>query len=77
MIDQINILMYRYLLVLLIILAMPAYAETRFNPYTGLWEGNICANQFGWTWYQWQPIGSICMIRLPNGFVSQGVIVNQ
>ena len=52
-------------------------AAVRFNPQTGLWEGNICANPYAWTYVPFQPIGTLCVIRLPNGFVQQGMIINQ
>ena len=58
------------------VIALNASAAVRQNPYTGLWEGNICANQYGWTWANWAPIGSLCIIQLPNGQLTQGLIVN-
>lgn len=54
-----------------------AHSAVRFNPYTNLWEGNVCANQYGWTYVQFQPIGSFCAFRMPAGTVVQGVILNQ
>lgn len=54
-----------------------ALAAVRFNPQTGLWEGNICASPYAWTYVPFQPIGTLCVIRLPNGAVIQGMIINQ
>ena len=62
---------------LLLLSATVAHGATRYNPFTGFWEGNICASPYGWTWNAWQPIGSMCTIRLPNGVLIQGIIANQ
>lgn len=75
----INICM-KTLVAILLITAAASYthAAVRFNPYTNMWEGNVCANQYGWTYVaQYQPIGSLCTIVLPTGVATQGVIVNQ
>lgn len=52
-------------------------AVVRFNNFTGYWEGNVCANFGGWTYVQFQPIGSFCQVFLPNGMVGQGQIINR
>lgn len=52
-------------------------AAVRFNPQTGLWEGNICASPYAWTYVPFQPIGTLCIIRMPNGHIVQGMIINQ
>lgn len=62
---------------ILAILPLSAHSMVRFNPYTGLWEGNVCANQAGWTYINFQPIGSFCSFRLANGYIIRGVIINQ
>lgn len=67
----------RPLIVALLCSASLAYGAVRFNPYTNYWEGNICANQYGWTYVPFQPIGSFCVIYMPNGQRMQGVIQNQ
>jgi len=54
-----------------------AYSALRWNPNLRAFEGNICANQYVWTYVPWQPIGTFCTIRLPNGFLQQGIIINQ
>lgn len=41
-----------------------------------IYEGNICMNNIGWQVVNWQPLGSICYVRLPNGQVMQGIIIN-
>lgn len=51
-------------------------SAVRYNPITGFWEGNICLTQWGWAWYKWQPIGSYCTIRMPNGQFVTGIIAN-
>lgn len=67
----------RPLIVALLFTASLSYGAVRFNPYTNHWEGNICANQYAWTYVQFQPIGSFCFIFMPNGQRMQGVILNQ
>jgi hypothetical protein len=62
---------------LIISLSTVSYSAVRFNYNTGFWEGNICANNYAWTYVPWQPIGSFCFIRYPNGQLAQGIIVNQ
>ena len=61
---------------LLLVSSTVVHGATRYNPYTGYWEGNVCNSPQGWTWYAWQPIGSMCTIRLPNGMFIQGIIAN-
>ena len=53
-----------------------ASADVRYNPYTGYWEGNVCANYAGWSYVPFQPVGSICQIVLPYG-IAQGQIINR
>lgn len=62
---------------LLIVTCSLANSELRYNPYTNQWLGNICANQVAWTFVPFQPVGSFCAIRLPNGQILQGIILNQ
>lgn len=53
------------------------HADVRINSQTRTWEGNICANNYGWTYVNWQPIGALCQFRLPNGMVVSGIIINR
>ena len=57
--------------------SLNADSAVRYNPLTRLWEGNVCMTQWGWSWYAWQPIGSYCTIRMPNGQFVTGFISNQ
>lgn len=63
--------------VLLALAPLTAESAVRFNPVTGYWEGNICANQLAWTWIPWQPVGTFCVLRLANGQRVQGIVLNQ
>ena len=57
-------------------LSFTANSAVRWNPMLRIYEGNICMNNIGWQVVNWQPLGSICYVRLPNGQVMQGIIIN-
>jgi hypothetical protein len=61
---------------LLLTFATVSNAEVRWNPVLRIWEGNICMNNIGWQVVNWQPLGSLCYMRLPNGQIMQGIIIN-
>lgn len=65
------------LAVFLLFFTLSAHSAVRWNPQTGLWEGNICASPYAWTYVPFQPIGTLCIIRMPNGHIIQGMIINQ
>ena len=67
----------RPLIVALLFATSAASSAVRFTPYPNHWEGNICANQYAWTYVPFQPIGSFCIIVMSTGQRMQGVIVNQ
>ena len=60
---------------ILLVCSFPSFAAVRWNPYMGLWEGNICMNNAGWQVVAWQPVGSICTMFW-GGMPLRGVIVN-
>ena len=62
--------------ILLLLLSFAVNAAVRYNPQLRIFEGNICMNNMGWQVVQWQPLGSICYMRLPNGQIMQGIIIN-
>lgn len=69
--------MKKLLALLLIFTSISAFSAVRYNSFTKMWEGNVCANQMGWNFTNWQPIGSMCTIRFNNGSSALGIIINQ
>ncbi len=67
---------YCLVLILSLLLIKPLNAAVKFNPMSGLWEGNICMNNIAWQFVNWQPLGSLCWIQLPGRPPTQGIIVN-
>lgn len=65
------------ILIALALLSATASSEVRVNHATRMWEGNVCANEHGWAYVLWQPLGSFCQLRLLNGQVTQGRIINR
>ena len=61
---------------LLLLLSFTINAAVRWNPTLRIYEGNICMNNIGWQSVQWQLLGSVCYMRLPNGHMMQGIIIN-
>lgn len=68
--------MKAFILFLLLTFSTISEAAVRWNPHLGVWEGNICMNNMGWQFVNWQPLGSLCYMRLPNGQIMQGIIIN-
>lgn len=66
-----------FLAIFLLFFTVSAQSAVRWNPHTRLWEGNICVNPWAWTYVPFQPVGTLCVIRMPNGAVTQGIIANQ
>lgn len=66
-----------FLAIFLLFFTVCAHSLVRFNPQTRLWEGNICASPWAWTYVPFQPVGTLCVIRMPNGQLIQGQIINQ
>ncbi len=64
------------LFILLYVFAVSVNAAVRFNPYTNMWEGNICMNHAGWQIVNWQPLGTMCWLNVPGYGRMQGVIIN-
>ena len=58
-----------------LLFATSAHSAVRWNPYIGLWEGNVCMNSGGWQIVPWQPVGSMCTM-IWGGMPVRGVIVN-
>lgn len=67
--------MKQILSILALLLSLNVFALVRFNPNTGLWEGNICMTNLGWAYVEFQPIGSVCFVETPQGRII-GRIVN-
>lgn len=65
----------KFLIVFVMLIPLNAISEVRYNPVSGLWEGNVCMTQYGWAFVNYQPIGSICTVHTPAGPV-KGRIVN-
>ena len=63
-------------IILLLLISFTVNAAVRYNPHLRIYEGNICMNNIGWQIVQWQPLGSICYMRAPNGQMMQGIIIN-
>ena len=68
--------MKKLVFILLWFYVIGANAAVRFNPNYNRWEGNICMNNLAWQFVDWQPIGSICHMFIPNYGRVSGVIIN-
>jgi hypothetical protein len=60
----------------LLLSSTASLSAVRYNPLGGYYEGNICMNNLGWQYVNWQPLGSLCRIQLPGYPPMQGIIVN-
>lgn len=46
----------------------PASANVYYNPYNGLWYGNVCQTSIGWQFVPYQLVGSTCYSPMWGSF---------